>query len=109
MQTCARWTSKLLKSHRLCLSRALYSTQTETLLNDFVFFHNFLSVPEQRILLAAALDNLDQRESSRFRRRRRPFGSRVSQLTNIGSVSSLFLPDEYYDFEEVSKCTILWG
>lgn len=101
MRSQASWVLRGAILPRSRLNLKTLSTQTRALPEDFTFFHNVLSVPEQQILLAAALDNLDQKESARFRRKRKVFGSRVSQLSNIDSVSSLFLPDEYYNFEEV--------
>jgi hypothetical protein len=64
---------------------------------DFRFFPNFLNGEEQRILLLSALNKLDDADSRVARRRRK------GNLTNpeLQILSHLFLPDEFYDFEEV--------
>ncbi|KAH9951957.1 hypothetical protein B0H21DRAFT_715040 [Amylocystis lapponica] len=70
---------------------------------DFDLFIDFLSTTEQRILLTAALHKLDSTGSRDFRRRRRGFrpNQDVSSMQDSSrSIESLFLPDEYYEFEE---------
>lgn len=65
---------------------------------DFRFFPTFLNGQEQQILLLSALRKLDDVGSREARRRRRG-----KDLINLESpnISDLFLPDEYYNFEEV--------
>lgn len=68
---------------------------------DFVFLPNFFSLPEQRLLLSAALDKLDKMETRQYRRRRKNYIS-GSPMTVSNDVQDVFLPDEYYCFEKVS-------
>ncbi|KAI0748305.1 hypothetical protein C8Q80DRAFT_731064 [Daedaleopsis nitida] len=71
---------------------------------DFAFFPDFFTVDEQYALLKAALRKLDGMESGRFRRRRREYLGSPSAAARASSfkspVQSLFLPDEFYDFQE---------
>ena len=69
---------------------------------DFTFYPSFFGVEEQCVLLKAAPRKLDSMESSRFRRRRKEY-LRASGAPSAGDpVQALFLPDELYDFQEVS-------
>ncbi|KZT73560.1 hypothetical protein DAEQUDRAFT_743047 [Daedalea quercina L-15889] len=70
---------------------------------DFQYFPAFFSTSEQSALLSAALRKLDATESRRFRRRRKELEQRSAlslYSERPSSVQSLFLPDEYYDFQE---------
>jgi hypothetical protein len=61
------------------------------------FTPNFLNQCEQDVLLAACLQKLDDAESGSARRRRRQYLASIpSEQKPTG-----FLPDEYYQFEEV--------
>lgn len=69
---------------------------------DFALFPDFLSLREQRVLLFAALQQLDSAESRQFRRQRKALAaSRPSHTGCSLAVKNLFLPDEYYQFEQV--------
>lgn len=70
---------------------------------DFSLHCNVFTVPEQRILLATALQKLDSLDSRPFRRRRNAFIHSRSKATLEQSqdIQGLFLPDEYYEMEEV--------
>lgn len=69
---------------------------------DFTFLPNFYSLPEQRILLSAALQRLDSLESRQYRRRRKEYLCKNPQRDSQGtSIQDVFLPDESYCFEDV--------
>ncbi|KAI0797628.1 hypothetical protein C8Q75DRAFT_11364 [Abortiporus biennis] len=82
----------------------LFSSRATQLANhpDFTFFPEFLSIPEQRILLAASLQKLDATESRQFRRRRKDYTSQhpLQSSRNSPTIQSIFFPDECYDFSE---------
>ena len=73
---------------------------------DLSYFPRFLSDTQQRILLNAALDRLDRTSSYASRRKRlrllksteTDVDTSLSHIVDVGN----FLPDEYYDFEQVS-------
>lgn len=67
----------------------------------FKFFPEFLSLTEQQILLSAALSKLDSFESRQTRKRRRDFLS--NHLRESRTIEDVFLPDAYYNFEEVAQ------
>ncbi|EED84165.1 predicted protein [Postia placenta Mad-698-R] len=74
---------------------------------DFHYFPDFFSIPEQRVLLAAALQKLDTAESRQFRRLRKVFLAAQTNSPVAGdrhspdhTVQAMFLPDECYNFEE---------
>lgn len=66
---------------------------------DFQFFPEFLTGPEQHVLLSSALRKLDNMGSREARRKRK--GKAVYDGESP-TVSDLFLPDEYYEFEQVN-------
>jgi len=68
-----------------------------TLPPDFRFIPSFLDDNEQRTLLKFALRKLDEAGKRSFQRKRRGKGN---YDTVTGSVSDIFLPDKYYEFEE---------
>ncbi len=69
---------------------------------DFVFFPDFLSVQEQRVLLSTSLQKLDKTENRYHRLRRKEYMANNVISNSAASVAQdLFLPDEYYHFEEV--------
>ncbi|OBZ75433.1 hypothetical protein A0H81_04127, partial [Grifola frondosa] len=76
------------------------SSMTIELPQDFTFFRDFFTIPEQRILLTAALRKLDLMDSRQLRRRRKDYSSTAVESSQSDSIQSLFLPDEYYGFEE---------
>lgn len=74
---------------------------------DFHYFPDFFSIPEQRVLLAAALQKLDTAEIRQFRRLRKVFLAAQTNSPVAGdrhspdhTVQAMFLPDECYNFEE---------
>ena len=92
------------------LVRALASAPSERHRDHFAFHPDLFTVQEQQVLLTAALQKLDAVESRQFRQRRKQYMANAnhgiaSQLTPQ-SVQGLFLPDEYYSFEEVRTCEI---
>lgn len=104
------------RTHLRCLPRHVYRAAygrrysklvPSWLQGDFKLWPAFLTEDEQAVLLKAALRKLDDNESRTMRRRRRDFLSSLeSSMTGFsGGTSSflteLFLPDEYYQFEEV--------
>ncbi|KIP08164.1 hypothetical protein PHLGIDRAFT_104744 [Phlebiopsis gigantea 11061_1 CR5-6] len=66
---------------------------------DFTFYPNFFSHEEQRLLLSAALHKLDMSENRKVRRRQRELLA-SGTLKLLNSIEQVFLPDEYYTFEE---------
>lgn len=66
---------------------------------DMDFYPDFFSPEEQRILLSASLEKLNTNESRKFRRRQREYQASQPALSS-SSVNDLFLPDEFYTFEE---------
>lgn len=73
---------------------------------DLQYFPDFFSIREQRALLDVALRKLDISERRSFRLRRKELmRTRPTSGTTDDrvSVQSLFLPDEYYDFQEVCR------
>ena len=77
------------------------TTQLTHLSPDFAFYPNFFTVDEQCILLRASLKKLDAMESGKFRRRRRQFLRNSPSQPSANPVQALFLPDDFYDFQEV--------
>jgi hypothetical protein len=80
---------------------------------DLSYFPRFLSDTQQRTLLNAALERLDHLGSyanaSRSRRKRLPVFKSTTDTgtdTDTDNTSLSFLPDEYYDFEQVSLILI---
>jgi len=62
---------------------------------------DYFSVSEQRVLLEASLSVLDAKESRRSRKKRQLFLKSLDPKQSKDNIESLFLPDEYYEFEEV--------
>src|SRR5882724_2218505 len=103
--------SCLQRSLHLALSRRCFSSgtaieqylepHTTELPRDFQFFPMFLTRQEQHILLSSALRKLDGIGSREARRKRK--GKAVYD-DESRAVSDLFLPDEYYEFQEVNFC-----
>ena len=87
-----------LSSHEMF--QRLLSTSRLPHTQDFTFWPQFFSPREQTLLLFAALQKLDRTETSIFRKRRKALGRRLADQT---LPEDLFLPDEYYDFQEVSS------
>lgn len=98
----------LLQAVRHNSTRRRYSTSTIPLWlrDNFSFWPTFLNEVEQTVVLRAALRKLDDNESKSMRRRRRDYLAAhqglASRLPSLGTpVTHVFLPDEYYQFEEV--------
>ena len=71
--------------------------------DDFSLHLNVFNEEEQKILLAASLDKLNRAEDRHYRRRRKLFeATRAEKLSEHLDVNSLFLPDQYYDFQKVT-------
>lgn len=76
-----------------------------TVPTDFSLFPDVFSISEQKLLLSTCLQQLDAQESRLYRRQREKLSSsRPNGNYDISSpdssVESLFLPDEYYDFQD---------
>ncbi len=64
----------------------------------------YFTINEQKILLRASLQKLDNSETTRNRKRRRNYLKTLSATTpDPLSVQCIFLPEEYYEFREVVK------
>jgi len=103
MQSSAIWVLPQLKSARVALKRPL-STSTNArgrcYPRDFTLLPDFLTLSEQKTLLATSLGILDSAESRQHRRWRRKLeASRTPDNSSL--IQSMFLPDEFYQFEEV--------
>jgi alkylated DNA repair protein alkB family protein 7 len=71
--------------------------------DDFTLHLNVFNEEEQKILLEASLNKLDRAEDRHQRKRRKFFeATRAEKLSEHFAVRSLFLPDHYYDFQEVT-------
>lgn len=84
------------------------STIPPWLRDNFSLWPTFLNEMEQAILLRAALRKLDDNESRTMRRRRRDYlathQEAAPRLPSLGTpINEVFLPDEYYQFEEVRR------
>lgn len=85
--------------------RGLNSVSNE----HFRFYNDFLNMDEQRILLAACLQKLDDQESPRVRRnRRRMLAERSNKrYENTDELLGLFAPEESCEFEKVRNVLLL--
>lgn len=87
--------------------RRRYSTLIPSWLkDDFTWWPTFLNESEQRLLLRAALRKLDDSESRTMRRKRKDFlahNPHRAADSSVNAIADLFLPDEYYQFEEVNR------
>jgi alkylated DNA repair protein alkB family protein 7 len=89
------------------LSREIHSfvrtatTSAAALPEGLTFFPEFLSLTEQRTLLCATLSKLDSTETKQTRKRRKDFLANHTQES--GTIEDVFLPDAYYNFEEVAR------
>lgn len=81
-------------------SHSLVTKSPAALPDGFKIFPQFLSLTEQRTLLSTALSKLDSSETRQAKRRRRDFLANHPQ--EIRGIEDVFLPDEYYNFEEVA-------
>jgi hypothetical protein len=73
---------------------------------DFNLFPDIFTISEQKLLLSTCLQQLDVQESRLYRRRREKLSTSHPggnyDISNANSpVAALFLPDEYYDFQDV--------
>ncbi|TFY65042.1 hypothetical protein EVG20_g5745 [Dentipellis fragilis] len=67
---------------------------------DFHFIPDFFTLPEQRTLLSASLQKLDQTEPRSMQRRRKRLIASSKTSQDTGLIQDVFLPDEYYQFED---------
>lgn len=71
--------------------------------SDFALHLSVFNEEEQKILLEASLSKLDRGEDRHYRKRRKVFQApRPQKLSEHLDVKSLFLPDQYYDFQKVT-------
>lgn len=87
------------------LSREIHSfvqngTKSLAAIDGFTFFPDFLSLTEQRTLLSAALSKLDSTGTKQARKRQRDFLANHPRESR--GIEDVFLPEAYYDFEEVA-------
>lgn len=75
--------------------RFLSTTGKDDLPRGFTLFPNFLDTHEQRILLSAALDQLDSLESKRVRKLQKQY-----RLLHDPSEADVFLPERLYTFQK---------
>ena len=95
---CSTGSSKDFIGWRPYSSHAKFSGIPEHLATCFSFWPNFLSLPEQRVLLTAALQRLDSLDSARLQRKRSKL---QPQDPDPNDIQSIFAPDTLYDFAEV--------
>ncbi|KAF9239587.1 hypothetical protein BU15DRAFT_46515 [Melanogaster broomeanus] len=65
----------------------------------FVLFPEFFDIREQRLLLTSALSQLDALESKRVRKLQGEYRAK-SPISESTSLEGLFLPEQYYTFQE---------
>ena len=71
--------------------------------SDFALHLSVFNEEEQKILLEASLSKLDRAEDRHYRKCRKVFqAARSQKLSEHLDVKSLFLPDQYYDFQKVT-------
>ena len=89
---------------RACRGRTLATpSSNHGLGDDFALHLNVFNEEEQKILLAASLSKLDRAEDRHHRKRRRFFeATHAEKLSERLDVNSLFLPDQYYNFQQVT-------
>lgn len=75
-------------------------SSSDLLPEGFTLFSNFFDIREQRLLLTAALRQLDATESKRIRRLQIDYRAR-NPVSDTAPVENLFLPDRCYTFHEV--------
>ncbi|KAJ7445705.1 hypothetical protein B0H11DRAFT_2086455 [Mycena galericulata] len=83
--------------------RRTYATVQKAAPKDLTLLLGFFSLPEQRVLLAAALQKLDAMESIQSRRRRKVLLRTPPPMllpTTSNPLQDAFLPDNFYEFEE---------
>ncbi|TFK55176.1 hypothetical protein OE88DRAFT_1010144 [Heliocybe sulcata] len=85
-------------------SKRLASSNVATLVHgrlpsEFTFLPDYFSLSEQCLLLRAALTKLDSVDRGRTRRHRR-FLQPLPPVSSPTAAIDLFLPDEYYQFEQ---------
>ncbi|KAK7693678.1 hypothetical protein QCA50_003248 [Cerrena zonata] len=86
---------------RRVMSTAVSNVTTRTTLKDFSFIPNLFSESEQKILISSSLQKLDSAERREFRRRRKEyFKQRSTDDASSSHLNDLFLPDNFYSFEE---------
>ena len=69
------------------------------------FWPTYFDVDEQKVLLQASLYKLDNSESIKSRKRRRMYLKALPvNRPEPTEIQNIFLPDEYYEFQEV--CTV---
>jgi alkylated DNA repair protein alkB family protein 7 len=89
---------------RLCRPLATLGSNHE-LGDDFALHLDVFNEEEQKILLEASLSKLDRAEDREYRKRRKIFkATRAEKLSEHLDVNSLFLSDQYYDFQRVTCC-----
>lgn len=93
---------KLAGKNALSLSRRQIYLKADRYPTDMSFHQDFFSAEEQRLLLVASLQKLDNTENRKVRRRQREF---LASRPAATATEDLFLPNEYYTFEEVSITT----
>ncbi|KXN90542.1 hypothetical protein AN958_04214 [Leucoagaricus sp. SymC.cos] len=95
------WRQKLqLSTSSPSLHRAHISA-TSSLPEGLEFWPAYFTSNEQNLLLRVSLHKLDNSESIRSRKRRRLYlKSLPSNFSEPTSMQDIFLPDEYYDFQE---------
>jgi alkylated DNA repair protein alkB family protein 7 len=84
------------------LSRKIHSLRTRSagLPEGFKIFPEFLSLSEQRTVLLSALTKLDSTETKQARKQQREF--LANHPREHRAIEDIFLPDAYYNFQEVS-------
>jgi hypothetical protein len=80
--------------------RPLSAQASSELRKHWTFIPDFLSESEQNLLLTASLKKLNDAEGGLVRRRRRRY---EASLPDDHPQRRSFLPDVYYQFEEVSS------
>lgn len=83
------------------LGRAMTSDAIHHIHPHFTFLPKFFDLREQRVLLRASLEKLNSMEPRAHKRRRKEVQSTSANQLMEDGLENVFLPDDYYQFEDV--------
>jgi alkylated DNA repair protein alkB family protein 7 len=89
----------------ICSKRSLSqlaATKGSLVPEGFMLFSEFFDTREQRLLLTTALSQLDALEGKRVRKLQREHRAK-NLISESSPLEGLFLPEQYYTFQEVGR------
>lgn len=90
------------RTFRICLSSQPRNSEEYEYIGGLKFWPAYFNAEEQKILLKASLHKLDSNESIRSRKRRRAYLRTLPvKASRPDDIQNFFLPDDYYEFQEV--------